>query len=450
MTLHADWLLPPDLEFTIIDHFMDDKATLASCSLVCSRWLLPSRKYLFQDVTIQLVNHSSLDPIAGFLYIIESSREMNPEWAIRTYIKKLRLEGRPNSRGYDVGTPAASFTLSAIRALLSKLPHLASLYMTKSVILDNASQKPNEKQAQYPRFELDELSIFECTTYSQDPRPLLSLICTFSRIGLLSVDRWGQWRPRPLPVFPPPPFSPPVIRSLAVELVEEVAARALYALLASSPSVVSAYLARISVYVAKWEDIQRLADFANLAGTALRAIELRVQRNVRLDRKLVTCHPIFANGYKSHDILQSYTARPLQLPPPSPHLHFLFHVLMTGPRCLVSRRTTHAKLSTSTRRSSGRTAPPFLGSRTFALRCGPLDGRCLMPLCASYKTSAPALHGRGVRCTRWCPTKQSGAGKCGCRWRMFYVVSVRSSMWSLCCTRHRSLGKPLQRRRRAC
>lgn len=292
MSPHNDWLLPPDLELIIIDHFLGDKATLASCSLVCSRWLPRSRKHLFHDITIQLRNDPHIDPVMDFLHIVENSK-VSPEWAIGTYVKNLRLEGTLVSHLRDLETTTVTITLSVLRALMSKLPHLASLRITKSLILDDTSQDLRWTQHQHPRFELDALTISECTAGAlQDPHHLLALICTFSSIGSLSVDRWGQWRPGPLPTLPPPTLSPPFIRSLALDLVEELAARALYTLFASSPSIMNACLARVSVYATTWGDIRRLSDFTALAGAALREVKLRVDSDVSLDGKHVTRRPI--------------------------------------------------------------------------------------------------------------------------------------------------------------
>ncbi len=83
----TDWPLPPDLDFAIIDQILDDKPTLASCSLVCSRWLPLSRKHLFKDITVKRANHLSPDPLADFLHVVKHSRAVRPERAIGTYVK---------------------------------------------------------------------------------------------------------------------------------------------------------------------------------------------------------------------------------------------------------------------------------------------------------------------------------------------------------------------------
>lgn len=290
MNEHTDWLLPPDLEFIIIDCLLDDKATLASCSLVCSRWLPPSRKHLFQDIIIQL--RTNRDPVADFLHIVKNSGEAGPGWAIATYVRELSLEGSFASHAPDAGTVTATFTLNVLHALLSTLPHLASLCVRRCLVLDDSSQQPGGTQYQYG-FELDELAISDCSGPTHDPRHLLAPICTFSNILSLSVHRWRLPRmPGPLPAFSPAPVSLPTVQSLDIEEVEEVAARALYALLSSSPSITNACLTRISVHLAELEELHRFTALVNLAGAALRDIAVRVDPEIDLDRsKHTPCHP---------------------------------------------------------------------------------------------------------------------------------------------------------------
>ncbi|KAM5531606.1 hypothetical protein V8D89_014721 [Ganoderma adspersum] len=249
MTNLTDWPLPPDIEFIIIDYFLDDKPTLASCSLVCSRWLPPSRKHLFKDITIKETNHH---PLADFLHIAE-----------------------PN---VPERNPTVTCPLSVLRALLSTLPHLASLCVTKFLILDDTPQKPNAEQCHPSAFELDELSVSQCSGPTKDPHPLSALICTFSSIGSLSVDRWGQWQPNPLPTFSLALLTPPVVRSLTVDLVKDaVAAHTLYALLANSPSVTDSCLTRLSVHAEDFDHVVLFTSFVNLAGAGLRDVALRVK-----------------------------------------------------------------------------------------------------------------------------------------------------------------------------
>lgn len=68
--------------------------------------------------------------------------------------------------------------------------------------------------------------------------------------------------------------------------------RALYTVLANSPSVMNACLTHISVHAAEWGDIRMFLDFANLAGAALRNVELRIDSDINVNRKHALCHPI--------------------------------------------------------------------------------------------------------------------------------------------------------------
>ena len=203
--------LPPELQFIIIDYVLDDKATLSSCSLVCSQWLPPSRKHLFKDVVIKTANHLSPDPLSDFLRIVERSGEVNPEWTIGPYVAHFELDGRLMSQRPDVGDPVVTCTLDVLRALLSRLSHLASLCLRKCVIFDDTPQEPNMEQGQRPCFELHELTISECSGPDEDPRHLLALISIFSSIGSLTVHRWGQWTWEIFPPFLLVPFSPIIV-----------------------------------------------------------------------------------------------------------------------------------------------------------------------------------------------------------------------------------------------
>nr|VWP01734.1 N/A [Ganoderma boninense] len=280
----TDWTLPPDIEVIIIDHFLDHKPTLASCSLVCSRWLPRSRKHLFRDITIKQTDHLTL-PLADFLRIVEHSGAVNPEWGVGAYIKMLSLNGRLADQQFNLGTPTAACTLPVLRALLARLPHLASLCVTKFLIVDDAPQIPNAGRCHLPPFEIDELSISCCSGPTKDVHPLLALICTFSRVGSLCVDRWGKRRPNPPSTFSLAPFSPPVIRSFVLGRGSDKAARrALYAVLATSPPVTDACLTRLSVNADEYDDVVMFTTFVDLAGAALRDVELRVlEPDIRLD-----------------------------------------------------------------------------------------------------------------------------------------------------------------------
>ncbi|KAI1794411.1 hypothetical protein LXA43DRAFT_1091930 [Ganoderma leucocontextum] len=274
MSDHIDWPLPPDLEFIIIDHFLHDKPTLAACSLVCSRWLPPSRRHLFHAITIKPRKDLSPDRMADFLRALEDSDEGKPEWAIRMHIKKITLDG--SFWEPDTVVPTLTCPLNFLCGVLSRLPQLASLCVIKLLMPDDLSQESDP-----PRFELDELIVHSCYSRSHDdPRHLFALLGTFSSIRSLALINWWAWMRNALPTSSLGAFSPPTLRSLTVERIHHVVASAIYALLAKSPSLTNGTLTHVSVVALECEDLRAFSDFAKIAGPAFREVELRVDADV--------------------------------------------------------------------------------------------------------------------------------------------------------------------------
>ncbi|KAM5531609.1 hypothetical protein V8D89_014724, partial [Ganoderma adspersum] len=315
-------LLPPELEFIIIDHLLSNKPALASCSLVCSRWLPASRRHLFQDVVVNPSMRLNPDSFADFLSTLEYSGGGNIEWAIGPCITKLTFDGIWDLR------LVLTCPLSLLCAFLPRLPQLASLFIKKLVVLDEYA--PAERR-EIARFKLDELVVDRCSAQGyDDPRHLLALLSRFSSIRSLTVDGWWVWKPDSVPAFSLDTFSPPLIHSLTLKWLRPVCARAIYALLASSPSATNGCLTRVSLFGGSPEDFAAFSDFARIPGPAIRELELHVLphlpgpldmfRELSLTtctalRSLVLCiQPLFDDDWPGHlhaddtrEMLAAYT-----------------------------------------------------------------------------------------------------------------------------------------------
>ena len=264
--------LPAELEFTIIDNLSADKPSLASCSLVCSRWLPTSRRHLFQDITIKPSIHLHPDPLADFLDVLERSGGNNIEWAISPCIMKMTFDGSDWDRCSVLTCP-----LDLLCALLSKLPQLASLSVKSLVILDEPTSTLPKERRQITGFKLDELVVDGCSTRAyDDPRHLLALLSRFSAIHSLTVDGWWVWKPDAVPTISVDDFSSPTVYSLTPKWIRPICARAIYALLAGPASATDEPLKRISFKGGSHQDFSALSDFASKLGPAIQELELRV------------------------------------------------------------------------------------------------------------------------------------------------------------------------------
>ncbi len=265
--------LPPELEFIVIEYLSADKPTLSSCSLVCWRWLPPSRRRLFQDITIKPAKHLNPTPLEDFLRIIQDSGDADPEWAIGPCIKTLTFDGSV-WEGLTI-SPALICSLSFLSAFLPKLPRLTSLCLIHLLMPDDLAGDPTVEQPGRLGFKLNELVVSSCTAKDHDPHQLLALICMFSSIESLAVIFWGRFMADPIYELSLSTFSPPLVRSLTIEWAPEMVAPAIYALLADSPSVANGHLTHISLDMQSDTELLLLSEFASVAGAAFREVELR-------------------------------------------------------------------------------------------------------------------------------------------------------------------------------
>ena len=260
--------LPAELEFIVIDHLSTDKPALASCSLVCPRWLPHSRRHLFHVITVKL-KPSNPNRLLDFLEVINSSREFNLERVpIAAYITKLTLDGR-------FWKPHTSLTcsLSLLYAILSGLPQLTSLHLTALLLSDKPSHEFT--LGDNLRFNIDEFVIVGCCKGdNDDPYLLFALLSKFSTIHSLAIVGWYLWRRHALPTLSLDAFAPPTVRSLTLVDNSPVVARALYNLLAVSPSVTDRKLTHINIFPDEPEGFGVFSAFAKIHGQALRKVEL--------------------------------------------------------------------------------------------------------------------------------------------------------------------------------
>ncbi|PIL23385.1 hypothetical protein GSI_14696 [Ganoderma sinense ZZ0214-1] len=270
----TDCAVPPELELIVLNHLLADKPALASCSLVCSRWLPPTRKHLFREITLKPTMRLNPTPFESFLRTLEIAEETNPEWAIGSCIEKLTIDGSV-WKGRLTPSPMLTCSLSFLRRLLSKLPQLASLRAKLLLMPNDIVERPYADQAALNNFKLDKLVVVDCTAKGHDPHHLLALISMFSSIDSLSIINWGGYMQHPISEFSLSSLSPPLVRSLAIEWVSPGVAPAIYALFANSPSVTAGHLAHIYLDASKNSELLEFAGFARIAGAAFRQVDLR-------------------------------------------------------------------------------------------------------------------------------------------------------------------------------
>ena len=265
MVGRTKWRLPPELDSMIIDYLLDDKPALASCSLVCSRWLPRSRKHLFRAIVVEPSRRRGPHyELKDFLEALKRSRECNPEWAIGTSIKNVMIDG-----------PGLTCPLSFLWTLVSDLPQLSSLHLADLVVLDDLSQEVYGLQSQRARFKLDKLFVSDCIAQAGDLKHILGLLCMFSSIRELSMMNLWHFKGNRSLTPSLTAFAIPTIQSLSVDSVSDFHVMGVfYTLLTDSPSVKNAHLTRIVLSVWTEEELSVFSDFARFAGAALQEVEL--------------------------------------------------------------------------------------------------------------------------------------------------------------------------------
>ena len=260
--------LPPELEVVVFNHLSIDKPALASCSLVCLRWLLHSRRHLFRTNTLK-PKPSNPNRLLDFLQVVNNSRKFNLEWVpIGPCITKMTLDGR----FWKLHT-SLTCSLSLLYAILSALPQLTSLHLPALLLSDKPSHEFT--LGDNLRFNIDEFVIVGCCKGdNDDPYLLFALLSKFSTIHSLAIVGWYLWRRHALPTLSLDAFAPPTVRSLTLVDNSPVVARALYNLLAVSPSVTDRKLTHINIFPDEPEGFGVFSAFAKIHGQALRKVEL--------------------------------------------------------------------------------------------------------------------------------------------------------------------------------
>ena len=233
--------------------------------------------------------HLCPDGIADFIRTLQDSGTRHSEWAIGPYVKKIIVDGRLVPWNLDLRMSTFVCPLSLLSVLLSRLPRLTSLRLSKVLISNDIMPSPNADAGlcDRPRFTLDELVLSDCSAPAHEPHHLPALICLFSNIGSLWVVRWGKSRPGPRHIFPSAASSPPVVRSITIEDVSDViAVHAVYALLSRSLAVSTGHLARVAVHAAEENQLSAFSGFAGAARRLFSELELHVVRPSRERRSL--------------------------------------------------------------------------------------------------------------------------------------------------------------------
>lgn len=112
---HRPTRLYTELIEMVIDHLFDDKATLASCTIVARSWLEPARYHLFSPVRIFYLE---FDDFRQFLV-------STPHCA--KYVQELILS---NTYNESICWGPASIDSDHLAALLSSLPNLSYLHIS--------------------------------------------------------------------------------------------------------------------------------------------------------------------------------------------------------------------------------------------------------------------------------------------------------------------------------
>ncbi|KAH8103561.1 hypothetical protein BXZ70DRAFT_739278 [Cristinia sonorae] len=103
--------LPLELLFMIIDQVRDDKATLASCTLVSRSWLAPASKHLFWEIDIR-----GQEQLLHFCSFVSSAQFLS------RFVKKLVL------RSYDhAEEETLEFDVFTLAEILDNLPRVDEL-----------------------------------------------------------------------------------------------------------------------------------------------------------------------------------------------------------------------------------------------------------------------------------------------------------------------------------
>ncbi|TBU62545.1 hypothetical protein BD310DRAFT_918636 [Dichomitus squalens] len=182
--------IPFDVACTITDHLDGDLTSLASCTLLCSTWLLASRRHLFRklDVWSNLEDGSfaTFDEfLKGSRHVAEYIQELYLGWDRRLWKQSEAPLAYPLR-----GKKPARISLRRLHCIVQQLPLLRKLvfdevgYTTDGFVVPSFPARPaiDNLEINTPHFRADR----------DDPLDVLRVLGIFSEIGVVSLSAWWE------------------------------------------------------------------------------------------------------------------------------------------------------------------------------------------------------------------------------------------------------------------
>ncbi|KAJ7062690.1 hypothetical protein C8F01DRAFT_1368427 [Mycena amicta] len=164
--------LPPELIEVLISFVAPDMHMLAVCSLVCSGWLSPSRKRLFQRISVSLRNADRFGRL--FEFGARRTRKKPSTCTFSAHVRAIELDDK---------LAADLWTRDVLPNLLPLLPRLTTLALFGMLPRSSGSLPPALAQC-ITHLELNDVHI----SVSR-PHRLAALIASFSRLESLKVTQ---------------------------------------------------------------------------------------------------------------------------------------------------------------------------------------------------------------------------------------------------------------------
>lgn len=180
----------PDLVYNIAGHLDGDRSSLASCTLVSTSWLSPSRAHLWREISIDV--ESQFD---GFVEFLQECRHLCQ------YIRELSLIGEDredpdsNSEVSDLVEKTIIF-FPTLCTILSALPRLRALTFEEIFLFDGLSESEPDQEHHY---QLETLRLQHSTHQTFSFASIVEFFGLFSRIEHLHLDHVA-WVPGTLDV----------------------------------------------------------------------------------------------------------------------------------------------------------------------------------------------------------------------------------------------------------
>ena len=180
-------LLPVDIVYDIIDE-VQDKPTLAACSLVNRVWMQVSRDRLFRAVDIKGGSHDGDGCVRRFLHALQE-QEKTSSTPISRHIRQLTFKGNLGlfNRNGD-GTP---LSLGLLCTLLNRVPQVTSLAFHEIQITDDFPPTKDGikflSRDAWSQRPMHSLVITGLVTTLETPLVLTSLVSLFNKIHFLGL-----------------------------------------------------------------------------------------------------------------------------------------------------------------------------------------------------------------------------------------------------------------------